>query len=102
MYLLRFLPIAKQDMMDISQYISHVLCNPIAAERLADEMIEAAERLSEFPYINAIHQTLKPLKHEYRKLIVKNYIMFYWIEEEEKLVTIARVIYARRSYEELL
>ena len=102
MYQLRFLPIAKQDMTDISQYVSHELCNPTAAEKLADEMIEAAERLTEFPYINAIHQTLKPLKYEYRKQFVKNYIMFYWVDEEEKTVTIARVIFARRDYEGLL
>jgi len=89
-------------MMDIAQYISHELLNPTAAEKLADKMIDAAERLTDFPYINAVHQSIKPLKNEYRKLIVKNYIMFYWVDEKEKLVTIARVIYARRDYEELI
>jgi len=102
MYQLEFLPIARQDMIDISRYISHELLNPTAAEKLADAMIDAAEMLADFPYINAIHQSIKPLKKEYRKLIVKNYIMFYWIDEKEKKVTIARVIYARRDYEGLL
>ena len=102
MYQLEFLPVARQDMTDIVRYISHELFNTIAAERLADEMIDAAERLTDFPYINAIHQSIKPLKREYRKLIVKNYIMFYWIDENKKHVTIARVIYARRDYEKLL
>jgi len=69
---------------------------------LADGMIEAAERLTEFPYINAIHQTLKPLNREYRKQIVKKYILFYWVKEESKLVMVAGVIYARRDYEQLL
>jgi len=99
MYQLTFLPVAKQDMADIVRYISHELCNPAAAGNLADEMIEAAERLCNFPYINAVHQVVKPLKHEYRKLLVKNYIMFYWVDEEDKLVTIARVMYARRNYD---
>ena len=102
MYQLDFLPIARQDMTDIARYISHELFNPTAAEKLADEMIDAADRLTDFPYINAIHQSIKPLKKEYRKLIVKNYIMFYWIDENEKRVTIARAIYARRDYEKLL
>jgi len=102
MYQLEFLPIARQDMTDIAQYISHELFNPKGADKLADEMIDAAERLADFPHINAIHQTIKPLNKEYRKLIVKNYIMFYWIDEKEKRVTIARVIYARRDYEKLL
>jgi len=102
MYQLEFLPIAKQDMIEIVHYISHELHNPMAAENLAVDMITAAENLTEFPYINAIHQSIKPLKKEYRKLIVKNYIMFYRIDEEEKLVTIVRVVYARRDYEKLL
>jgi len=89
-------------MADIVRYISHELFNPTAAKKLANEMICAAERLTELPYINAIHQTIKPLKKESRKLFVKNYIMFYWIDEKEKRVTVARVIYARRDHDKLL
>jgi len=102
MYQLTFLPIARHDMTDVVRYISHELLNPAAADALADEMVEAAGRLCDFPYINAVHQTVKPLKHEYRKLLVKNYIMLYWVDEQDKLITIARVIYARRDYEKLL
>ena len=45
---------------------------------------------------------IRPLKHEYRKLRVRNYLVFYWVDEERKLVTVARMIYARRNYEGLL
>jgi len=102
MYQLQFLPKARQDMAEIARYISHKLCNPSAAEKLAEEMVDAAERLTDSPYIHAIHRSIKPLQKEYRKLIVKNYIMFYWVDEKEKRVTIARVIYARRDFEKLL
>jgi len=102
MYKLEFLPVARQDITDIARYISHELSNPTAAETLANEMIEAAERLADFPYISAVHQAIKPLKNEYRKLIVKNYIMFYWIDEKGKRVIVARVIYGRRDYDKLL
>ena len=102
MYQLTFLPIAKDDMVDIVRYISNELHNPSAAGALADEMIESAERLCDFPYINTIHQTIEPLRYEYRKLLVKNYIMFYWVDEKDKLITVARVIYGRRNYEKLL
>jgi plasmid stabilization system protein ParE len=89
-------------MIDIARYISHELCNPEAAERLANEMIEAADRLADFPYMNAVHQPIRPLKRECRKQLIRNYIMFYWVEENPKRVTIARVIYARRDYEKLV
>jgi len=102
MYQLVFLPTARQDMTDIVHYISHELLNPRAAEALADEMIGAAERLCDYPYINVVHPMIRPLKHEYRKLLVKNYIMLYWVDEHEKLITIARVMYARRDHEKRL
>ena len=89
-------------MLEIARYISHEICNPAASESLANEMIDAADGLIEFPYSNAAYRTDKPLKYEYRKLIVRNYIMFYRIDEIEKQVTIARVIYSRRDYEKLL
>jgi len=50
-------------MTEIVQYVSHELCNPSAAETLADEMIDAAETL----------------------------------DEREKRITVARVMYARRD-----
>ena len=102
MYKLEYLPIARADMVEIVRYISHDLNNPSSAEKLAAEMVNAAEKLVDFPYSCALHHTLKPLKKEYRKLIVKNYIMFYWVDGEVKKVVIARVIYFRRDYEKLL
>jgi len=90
------------DMVEIVRYISHQLCNPSAAENLANEMIAATEGLAQFPYAMPIHRTAKPLKNEYRKLIVRNYIIFYWVDEATKTVVIARVLYAKRDHEQLL
>lgn len=101
-YEVQYLPSAMQDMVDIIRYISHELCNPTAAEKLSDDFIKAADRLQLFPYASTAYAPIKPLKHEYRKLPVQNYMMFYWVDEEIKAVTIARVIYARRDYEKLL
>ena len=102
MYHLEYLPIARSDMVEIVEYISKELFNPSAAEKLANEMIQTAQRLTEFPYISPIYHTIKPLKYEYRKLIVKNYILLYYVEENAKKVVVARVVNARRDYERLL
>lgn len=102
MYKVEYLPIAQQDIADIATYIARNLSNPTAAEKLVSEMVSAASKLVDFPYIYPTFTPIKPLAHEFRKLIVKNYIMFYWVEEDKKVVTIARVIYARRDYERLL
>ena len=83
MYKLEYLPVARKDMLEIVRYISGELQNPDAADRLAVELVDA-------------------LKHEYRKILVQNYLMFYWVDEEKKLVTVARVVYAKRDYGRLL
>lgn len=102
MYNLIYLPAARQDMVDIVRYVSRVLENPIAAERLAETLIEAGERIAAFPYANPAHRPIRLLKREYRKLLVQNYLMLYWVDEENQCVTVARVVYAKRNYTRLL
>lgn len=102
MYRLEFLPLARQDMVETVRYISHELKNPAAAQRLSTRLIEAAERLTEFPYLYAVHTPIRPLKKEYRKIPVENYCIFYSVDEKSKTVTVMRVLYARRNYERLL
>ena len=102
MYKLEYLPVARRDMIEIVRYISQELQNPSAADQLAMELIEAGDSIPKFPYANPAFIPIRPLKHEYRKLLVQNYFMFYWVDEVKKLVTVARVVYARRDYKRLL
>lgn len=102
MYKLEYLPVARQDMIEIVRYISQELQNPSAADQLAVEFIEAGDSIPGFPYSNPAYTPIKPLKHEYRKLLVQNYFMFSWVDEGKRLVTVARVVYAKRDYERLL
>lgn len=102
MYKLEYLPVARKDMIEIVRYISRELQNPDAADRLAVELVNAAESVLTFPYAAPSYQPIRLLKHEYRKILVQNYLMFYWVDEEERLVTVARVVYAKRDYGRLL
>ena len=102
MYKLEYLPVARRDMIEIVRYISQELQNPTAADQLAMELIEAGDSIPKFPYANPAFIPIRPLKHEYRKLLVQNYFMFYWVDEVKKLFTVARVVYARRDYKRLL
>ena len=102
MYKLEYLPAARQDMIEIVRYVSQELQNPTAADQLAVELIEAGDGIPGFPYANPSYTPIRPLKHEYRKLLVQNYFMFYWVVEAEQLVTVARVVYAKRDHERLL
>ena len=102
MYNVEYLLSAVQDMVEIVTYIARELNNPSAAERIAERLAEAGESLRVFPYAQPAYSPLRPLQHEYRKLLVENYMMLYWMTEAEKRVTIARVVYARKNYAKLL
>ena len=102
MYKLVFHAKAKKDIDEIARYITDVLSNPTAAAKLVSDMVNAANGLIDLPYINSVYLPYHPLKREYRKLVVKNYIMFYYINEKKKLVKIARVIYSGRDHNKRL
>ena len=102
MYKLEYLPVAQRDMVEIVRYISGELQNPTAAARLAMERVNAAESVLTFPYALPSYQPIRSLKREYRKILVQNFLMFYWVDEEKKLVTVARVVYAKRDISRLL
>ena len=102
MYALEFLPTARKDMSEIAGYIHSVLGNPGAAVKTIQEIIDVAEEICSFPYACPIYYPLRPLTKEYRKLIVGKYILFYWVDEPRKCVTVARIIYAKRDYDPFL
>ena len=102
MYDLEYLPIARSDMTEIARYISRELQNPDAAERLAEAMIEAVEDARTFPYAAPPYFPIRPLKHNYRKLLVQNYLIFYWVDDRARKITVARAIYAKRDYAAML
>lgn len=102
LYDLEYLPVARADMLEIARYISQKLKNPAAAERVVVALVDKAESLKIMPYLNPVYIPIRPLKHEYRKVRVNNYLMFYWIDEDKKIITITRVIYKKRDYEKHL
>lgn len=102
MYRLEFLKIAKEDMSSIVYYISHELKNKNAAYHLVNDFEKEMNLISNFPYSNPEYIPFHTLKYKYRVSKVKNYIIFYVINEQEKLITVARILYGKRSMEKTL
>ena len=100
MYKLEYLPLALQDLHEITSYISDILKAPQAAMNLIDSLDNSISRLKQFPYSCKIYQTEESLDTEYRMLSVKNYLVFYVVIGES--VEINRIIYAGMDYEKLL
>ena len=101
-YAVSYLPAAVDDLKETVSYIAHTLGNPSAADRLSEEIVRQIDTLADFPYSAPAYTPISQLEHEYRRLRVKNYFVFYWVDEDKKAITIARVIYARRNTSTIL
>ena len=102
LYKLEYLPVARRDILDITKYISQELKNPQAAEQLITSLVNKLDSLTEMPYIYPSFVPIRQLDKEYRKVRVGSYMIFYWVDEYTKVITIARVIYSKRDIENIL
>ena len=93
MYKVVYLPTARKQLEDAVMYIAIDLCAPDTAMNLADEVDQAVQKLKEMPYRFPIYHTLYAMKREIRFFPVKNYNVYYVIDEDSKTVEILRVLH---------
>ena len=93
MYKVVYLPTARRQLEDAVMYIAIDLYSPDAAMNLAYEVDEAVQKLKEMPYRFPIYHTLYAMKREIRFFPVKNYNVYYVIDEDSKTVEIWRVLH---------
>lgn len=102
MYKLTYLEVAKNDIEHIAYYISHNLNNKTAARNLLNKLFEDINKISIFPYGNPEYKPIKKLKYKYRKVKVKNFLVFYTVAESEKKIIIVRVLYKKMNIQKIL
>ncbi|HCF50037.1 MAG TPA: type II toxin-antitoxin system RelE/ParE family toxin [Syntrophomonas sp.] len=93
---------AENDLRDIVRYISAQLSAPMTALRMMDTIEEAIADLSDMPnkYPFVSDDRLKAMG--YRKLLVKNYMVFFSIDDKSNIVYVERTLYARRDWLHIL
>ncbi len=102
MYTIKITRIAEEDLLEIIQYISEKLKSPIAASVLLDLIEQKKIILEASPY------SCKMIDDEYfqrqaiRFLQVKNYMIFFRINNDMKEISIIRILYARRDWINIL
>jgi plasmid stabilization system protein ParE len=93
---------AENDLFDIIGYISTQLSAPESAINIMEAIEEAVENLADMPYKCPIVADERLGTMGYHRLIVKNYIVFFMIDENERIVDIVRILYARRDWLSIL
>jgi len=102
MYSVNITDLAEEDILTTINYISGELNAPIAANRLLDEIDKHEENLSISPntYPNVPDEYLASLGLKF--VIIKNYLMFYLIDEKNNVVNVIRFLYNRRDWKNIL
>ncbi len=100
-YTIKFIPLARQDLTDIVNYILNEFQNPIAAENTLNRIEKAIyERLEEGPESFAIWPSTKEREHPYRRINVGNYTVWYVVIDN--IMEIRRIQPSRRNEERFL
>ena len=97
-YQVRLLRVAEEDFIEIISFIA--ADNSTAAESIASKIEKNLDLLSGNPNLGRIPREEEIRNLGYRYLIVKNYLIFYTIEE--KTIFIHRILHGARNYKGLL
>jgi len=94
--------VAENDLLDIIRYIASQFSAPITALQMMELLEDAMTSLSEMPQRFPFLTDDRLSQMGYRKLAVKNYIVFFSINEKSKVVDVERILYARRDWLRIL
>ena len=101
MYTLRFLDQYLVDIALTLGYISNVLFNYDASINLKKSIDSKLDEIEKHPYFFSVHKWKKKHDHEYRKVKVKNYYIFFYIEDGSKEIIVVRLVYVGRNLNNL-
>jgi len=93
---------AKEDYKSIIKYIKYKLLESNIAERYAELIKNEINTLKYNPQKFAIINYDIIKQYKFRKLIIKNYIVFYRINEEEKIVNVERILHGTTDWKNKL
>ena len=93
---------AEDDLRDIARYISIKLASPATALNMVDAIDKAIDNLEEMPERYPFVPDDRLAAMGYRTRRVKNYLIFFIINKKEHEVDVARILYARRNWINIL
>lgn len=96
-YTIKITSQAEKQLQEIIHYITHELKAPEAALHLLDALEKAFASLEHFPQRAALADDEPWRTNGIHCLPVKNFLVYFWIDEINKKVQITAVIYAKRD-----
>ncbi|MBO6231488.1 MAG: type II toxin-antitoxin system RelE/ParE family toxin [Ruminiclostridium sp.] len=97
---IRYLPLFEHDLAEAALYISEVLMNETAANKLIDDTEAAILKRAKSPASFKPYRSAKKREHEYYRINVGNFSVFYVIVGN--VMEVRRFIYSKRDIDSLL
>lgn len=94
--ILRYTPLARQDLHEIEDYIKNELANPQAAKNVIQRVLKGCSNLKANPKLGLDLSSKIGQKTDLRYLIISNYIAVYRIEKNT--INIIRIRDGRTDY----
>ena len=101
-YDIRHTKSSEADLTDILRYIAIELEMPETALRMIETIDNSIESLFTMPHRYPLVDDAHLASMGYRKMVVKNYIAFFTVDDDEKIVNVERILYARRDWLNIL
>lgn len=102
MYNITIEPPAVVDLEAIFDYIANVLKEPDTAKRICDSIETAILSLDQNPLRHGVVRFEPYASFGVRMLPVENYVAFYVVNEQNRVVHVIRIQYKRRKWQDLL
>lgn len=93
---------AEEQLQEIIRYIAHELKAPDAALHLMDILEASFNSLTHFPQRVALIDEEPWHTNGIRRLPVKNFLVYFWVDEDSNKVQITAIIYEKRDQLRLL
>lgn len=94
-YRIEYLPKAVEDLESIVNYIMNTLKSPQSASEFIEALDEKILKLESYPKFYEVYKPYKELEFIYRRIVVKNHIVFYTIFDDR--VEIHRILYGKMN-----
>ena len=94
--------LAQKDLQKIADYLSLQLLEPGISKNIMAQIDTAILGLQNMPQRYSLVSDKSIQKANVRKMVVKNYIVFFKVYEEKNRVGIVRILYGRRNWQKMI
>lgn len=96
-YIVKITVQAEEQLHEIIKYITSELKAPKAAKCLLDEIEHSISSLAQFPQRVTLTEEEPWRTYGIHKMPVKNFLIYFWVYEENSKVQVTAVIYGKRG-----